>query len=507
MTTTGSNKRIAKNAMMMYIRMLLIMAVTLYTSRVVLNALGVTDYGIYNVVGGVVVMFSFLKGTLTSGTQRFLTFELGKKDFRRLQQTFSATFIIHLFLAILILILAETVGLWFLDNKMNIPADRMYAAQWCYQFSIAASLLTIIQAPYNACIIAHERMNIYAYVSIVDGALKLLIVYLLVVIDTDKLILYSFLVFVVNLIVIGIYIVYCRKKYKECELILVKEKALYQPILVFSGWNMLSMFGYLLSSQGVNILLNIFFYPAINAARAIAYQINTALSSFVNNFQIAVTPQVVKLYADHQQEAMKDLLYKNSKYGFCLLWLLSLPVLLEIHKILILWLKEVPSETMIMARLVIIQSLFYTFNRPFDIAIEAVGRMKEVNLFTGPLQIMVLPVSYLLLKAGLPFYTPFILNIIVVLLCLVVETHYLRKWINISRGVIVKQIIRPLFYMVILSSLLPFLVYFRMESSLVRLAAVVAVSVFSVLACSYFIVLDKEARAWVNNRIGRLMHK
>ena len=394
MTTTNNNKRIAKNAMMMYIRMLLTMAVTLYTSRVVLNALGVNDYGIYNVVGGVVTMFSFLKGTLTSGTQRFLTFELGRKDFNRLQKTFSATLVIHFFLAILILILAETIGLWFLDYKMNIPPDRMYAAQWCYQFSIA-------------CIIAHERMNIYAYVSIIDVVLKLLIVYLLVVINTDKLILYSLLVFLVNLVVIGIYILYCRKKYPECAFIIVRDKALYKPILVFSGWNMMSMFGYLLSSQGVNILLNIFFYPAINAARAIAYQINSALTSFVNNFQIAVTPQVVKLYADDQQESMKNLLYKNSKYGFSLLWLLSLPVLLEINKILVLWLKEVPSETMIMARLVIIQSLFYTFNRPFDIAIEAVGRMKEVNLFTGPMQIMVLPVSYLLLKIGLPFYTEY----------------------------------------------------------------------------------------------------
>lgn len=501
MTTTESNKRIAKNAMMMYIRMLLTMVVTLYTSRVVLNALGVNDYGIYNVVGGVVTMFSFLKGTLTSGTQRFLTFELGRKNFTRLQKTFSATLMIHFFLAILILLLAETIGLWFLDYKMNIPPDRMYAAQWCYQFSIAASLLTILQSPYNACIIAHERMNIYAYVSIIDVVLKLLIVYLLVVINTDKLILYSLLVFLVNLVVSGIYILYCRKKYPECTFIIVKDKALYKPILIFSGWNMMSMFGYLLSSQGVNILLNIFFYPAINAARAIAYQINSALTSFVNNFQIAVTPQVVKLYADDKQESMKNLLYQNSKYGFSLLWLLSLPVFLDINKILILWLKEVPSETMIMARLVIIQSLFYTFNRPFDIAIEAVGRMKEVNLFTGPMQIMVLPVSYLLLKIGLPFYTPFILNIIVVVLCLVVETHYLNKWINISRRVILKQIVYPLFYMVILSSILPVLVYFYMESSLLRLFAIVATSSFSVIICSYCIVLDRQARDWIKNKI------
>ena len=265
------------------------------------------------------------------------------------------------------------------------------------------------------------------------------------------------------------------------------------------------MFGYLLSSQGVNILLNIFFYPAINAARAIAYQINSALTSFVNNFQIAVTPQVVKLYADDKKESMKNLLYQNSKYGFSLLWLLSLPVFLDINKILVLWLKEVPSETMIMARLVIIQSLFYTFNRPFDIAIEAVGRMKEVNLFTGPMQIMVLPVSYLLLKIGLPFYTPFILNIIVVVLCLVVETHYLNKWINISRKVILKQIVYPLFYMVILSSILPALVYFHMESSLLRLFVIVITSSFSVMTCSYFIVLDRQARDWVRNKIKSVL--
>lgn len=503
--TTESNKRIAKNTLMLYIRMLLIMAVTLYTSRVVLNALGVDDYGIYNVVGGVVAMFSFLKGTLMSGTQRFLTFELGKRNYLRLQQTFSTTLVIHLLLAILILLLAETVGLWFLNHKMNIPTGRMYAAQWCYQFSIAASLLTIIQSPYNACIIAHERMNIYAYVSIIDVVLKLVIVYLLVTMKMDKLILYSFLVFLVNLVIVLIYIIYCRRKYPECTFTWIREKELYRPILVFSGWNMVSMFGYLLSSQGVNILLNMFFFPAINAARAIAYQINTALTSFVNNFQIAVTPQVVKLYADENLGAMNNLLYQNSRYGFTMLWLLSLPVGLDINQILVLWLKEVPAETMIMARLVIIQSLFYTFNRPFDIAIEAVGRMKEVNLFTGPLQILVLPVSYLLLKEGLPFYTPFILNIIVVILCFVINTHYLRKWIHISRGVIFKEIIRPLFFMVVLSSVLPLLVYKGMTESLWRLFVLVGVTIVSVGICSYFFVLDAKARDWLKKKMKAIL--
>lgn len=505
MTVTENNKRIARNTLMLYIRMLLIMAVSLYTSRVILNALGVDDYGIYNVVGGVVTMFSFLKGTLASGTQRFLTFELGRNDPVKLRKTFSATLVIHLGLAILILFLAETAGLWFFNHKMNIPPGRIHAAQWCYQFSIAASLLTIVQTPYNACIIAHEKMNIYAYVSIIDVILRLLVVYLLVTIRSDKLILYSILVFLVSFAVSAIYIMYCRSKYPECKFIRVKEQALYKPILIFSGWNMVSMFGYLLSSQGVNILLNLFFYPAINAARAIAYQINMALTSFVNNFQMAVTPQVVKLYADGKQDAMKSLLYQNSRYGFALLWLLSLPVWLDIDKILYVWLKEVPAETTIMTRLVIIQSLFYTFNRPFDIAIEAVGRMKEVNLFTGPLQILVLPVSYLMLKDGLPFYTPFVLNIVVVILCFIVETHYLWKWIQISRRVILVHVIYPLLKMIVFSSALPVTIYLHMPDSLSRLFILAATSLISVGACSYLFVLDKQARHWFLTKVKSVL--
>jgi len=395
-----NNKRIAKNTLFLYFRMLLTMGVSLYTARVVLATLGVADYGIYVVVGGMVAMLGFLKDSLTSGTQRFLTFELGKNDLIKLKNTFAAALNIHIFLAIVIFILGETIGLWFLTHKINIPAGREYAAMWVYQFSILTMFFSIIQVPYNASIIAHERMNVYAYVSIMDVLLKLLIVYFLSVSGHDKLITYAVLIFMVSVIILIIYQIYCRKQFGECRFGLFYDKSLYASILSFSGWNMMGNGAVIGATQGVDILLNMFLGTAVNAARGLAVQVNNAITAFVNNFQTAVNPQIVKLYAGEKIDELQDLLFQNSKFSFCIMWILSLPVFLKLDTILNIWLVEVPEYTSLFCRLMLLQSMVYCLQRPLVMACHAVGKMRTFQLTTTPDLLLILPLSYLSLKWG-----------------------------------------------------------------------------------------------------------
>jgi O-antigen/teichoic acid export membrane protein len=284
LSSTENNKRIAKNTLMLYFRMLLIMGVSLYTVRIVLNTLGVEDYGIYNVVGGIVVMFSFLSNTMASASQRFFAFELGRKDYDQLKKTFSMTVTIYLIIAVIILILAETLGLWFLNTQLSIPVERMETANWVYQFTIFSFMMTMLTVPYNAAIVAHERMNVYAYVSIVEAFLKLLIVYILVLFSYDKLKLYAILMFGVTTFITLIYRTYCKRQFQECSYNFYWEKPLFKELIGYSGWNLFGAIAGILNNQGINILLNIFFGPIVNAARAIAYQVNTAVNQFVTNF-------------------------------------------------------------------------------------------------------------------------------------------------------------------------------------------------------------------------------
>jgi O-antigen/teichoic acid export membrane protein len=475
--------------------------------RAVLNTLGAIDYGIYNVVGGVVAMFGFLTSTLANGTQRFLTFQLGKNNFDELKKTFAIALNIHIVLAAVILILAETGGLWFLNQKLNIPVDRRGAAFWVYQISILASLISIIQVPYNASIIAHERMNIYAYISIVEVLLKLAAVFLLTLSLWDKLISYSLLVLVTHVIVLNIYRIYCKWQYRECRFKIISDWALYKPMLVFSQWLMLHFSGYYVANYGINFLLNIFGGPVINAARAISVQVSTAASSFVGNFQKAVNPSIIKYYAVDKKDELFALIFQNVKFSFCLMWLIALPFLLKISVVLQYWLKNVPAYTGLFCQLMILDTLIGCIIHPVNTIIQASGKLKWVCVFGVVGYVLVLPVSWFLLKAKMPIYVPVIIYILDHILILFSQVYFLYKDIAFSIKRFGKEVVSPLSLIIFCSLPAPLAANFFLRNGMISLILVSLIAVLSILIAIYFIALDKEMKRIIIRRVslGRIM--
>ena len=395
-----NNKCIAKNTLFLYVRMLLIMIVTLYTSRVVLRVLGVEDFGIYNVVGGVVTMFSILSGSLSAAISRFITFELGSNNQERLKAVFSSSIMIQWFLAMFIIVLAEILGVWFLNHKMNIAQERLFAANWVLQCSIATFAVNLISVPYNAAIIAHERMQAFAYVSVIEAFLKLAAVYLLSVSLCDKLIVYAILLLGISLIIRLIYGVYCGKNFAECHFHFTLDKGLLKEMISFAGWNFIGSTSVLLKDQGVNIVINLFCGAAVNAARGIALQVNTAVNSFVSNFVMALNPQITKSYAEGNKEYMNKLVFRGTRFSYYLLFSLSIPLLINTEYVLSLWLHTVPVYSVEFVRLVLILSLSDSLYRPLLTAHLATGHIKELQIIVGGLNMLILPLSYLALYYG-----------------------------------------------------------------------------------------------------------
>lgn len=406
---------------MLYIRMFISMLVGLYTSRVVLATLGVEDYGIYGVVGGVVAMMGFLNASMSGATSRFLTFELGKGDKERLAKTFSSALIVHIGIAIVVLILAETVGLWFLSNKLNIPAERMQAAHWVYQLSILSAMFGITQVPYNAAIIAHEKMDVYAYIEILNVTLKLLIVYLLTIGDFDKLKLYAVLTFAVSLIIMMIYRIYCLRHFKESRFHWVWDKTYLTPLLSFSGWDLYGNLAWTARQQGANFILNAFFGVVLNAANGIASIVQGSVLQFSSNVILAFKPQIIKKYAQKDYEGMNQLLCVGTKASVILLLFVTIPCLLKTEYILQLWLNTVPKGAVFITKALLINNLITCINLIVVIGVHATGKMKLTGAINGTLLLSCLPIMYLLLKIGLGYescYYLFIIATIVYFWCI-----------------------------------------------------------------------------------------
>ncbi len=425
--TSANNKRIAKNTLLLYIRMLLTIVVGLYTSRVVLNTLGVSDYGIYNVVGGIVAMLAFLNSALTAASQRFISFELGRGDKQKLKTIFCTSVTIHAILAIIIFIIAETIGLWFVNTHLNIEPTRMTAANWVYQCSILTFMLTIVSVPYNSCIVAHEHMNAFAYVSILEAILKLLIVYLLLVINYDKLIIYGILVLCVAFIIRLIYGLYCKRHFEECTYHFTFDKTLFKEMFSFAGWSVVGNLGFSFKDQVANVILNIFFGTVVNAARGIALQVNGIISNFSNNFIMALNPQITKQYAAGDIGNSMKLVYAGCRYSFFLLALIAIPVMINLDYVLKLWLGNVPEYTSEFLQLALCAALINSMASPLVTALQATGNIKGFQISICIVMLLELPMAYLILYFGGKPYMAMYPTIFVVFVGLFVRFIILRK--------------------------------------------------------------------------------
>ena len=424
-----NNKRIAKNTMFLYVRMLFSMGISLYTSRVVLQTLGIEDFGIYGVVGGVVSMFTFLNTSMAGATSRFLTFELGKKHRSKLKDIFSSALLEHFAISVLIALISETLGLWFLVNKLVIPENRFMAAIIVYQFSILSMIISVIQVPFSASIIAHERMNVYAYIEVFHTVLKLLVVYLLLIGESDKLILYAVLLSVVSFIILCLYGIYCVLNFKECYLRLVWKPNILKPMLCFSGWDIYGNMSVMARSQGVNMLLNIFFGPMMNAASSIATQVQGAVMAFSTNIITAFRPQIVKSYAAGLYEDMDLLISMASRLNFMLLSVITIPLIIEIDYILSLWLGNVPPYASIFCSFTLLFVLFSSMSTILIVGIHATGKIKRPSLINGSLYLMVVPLSYLAYLCSMPVWISYIFNVFAVIIGMLSNAYTLQLYV------------------------------------------------------------------------------
>lgn len=501
-----NNKRIAINTLYMYVRMLVIMLVGLYTSRVVLATLGASDYGLYNVVGGIVVVLASINGTLATGTQRFLSFAIGENDENKLKSVFSTALLLHILFAVVLLVIAESAGLWFLNTKMNIPEGREMAAFWVYQFSIITTVVSIIQVPFMSAIITHERMNIYAYMSIYDVSAKLLIVFLIQVVASDKLLLYAGLYCVVSFTSALIYNIYCRSKFMECRMIPKFNKLIFRDMAVFSGWNIFGCVAVPLQTQGLNILLNIFFNTIVNAARGIAVTVNNIIIQFVNNFQIAVNPQIVKLYAAGEKKEMTNLVINNSKFAGFLYLIIAVPLFVEIEFVLDLWLGEYPEYTIPFVRIILIQSLIQTLTRPVVMVVHAVGKMKGPNLTAGIALLLAVPMTYVLLKMGLDPVSVFAINLIPWLLETFFELYFENKYIGFPIWGFYKRVYLVVFPIALLIVMVPYLAHiFLPLEGLVRFFVVCTISVVTSSVVIYYLGLSKNLKKMVVGKVKSIV--
>lgn len=437
-----SSKRIAKNTLYLYVRMILIMGVTLYTSRVVLQQLGVSDFGVYNLVAGLVAMMGFFNAAMSSATQRYLSFDLGKGDLVRVQKTFSATLTIHLGIGILVVLLAETLGLWYVNNVMIFPEERIKAVNIVYQFSIATFILNIIQVPYNALIIAHERMSVYAYVSIVEALMKLGIVFLLVYFGDDKLITYAVLTFIVALITRLAYQIYCRRNFEESRYRFEYDQPFYKELIGFTGWNLFGNVAVVVKGQGINLLLNSFFGTLINATYALTLQVQGAINLFVHNFQLAVNPQIIKSYSQGLLQKTHSLMFMSSKLSYFLMLLLVSPILLNTTMVLEFWLGTPPDRMVIFVQLTLVNVLIDSISGPLMTGAQATGRIKWYQIIVGTLIFLNLPLSYFLLKIvdGKPEIV-FYISIVISLFSLCFRLYFLKVIMELNLSFYLKSVL------------------------------------------------------------------
>lgn len=496
-------RRVAKNTLMLYGRMLFSMLVSLYTSRVILNTLGVEDYGIQNVVGGFVGMFSLLSGSLSTAIGRFLTFELGKGNKDRLARVFSTSMFVQFVIAVIVVILIETFGVWFINNKMVIPEGRLTAANWLFQFSTLSFALSLISVPYNASIISHEHMKVFASVGIFEVVARLMIVISLSFLPAtfDKLIFYSFMLLALGLILQCIYYTYCRKHFEECEFQFVFDKSLLKEMLGFASWNFIGVSSAVLRDQGCNVVLNLFWGPTLNAARGIAQQVSNAVGGFVNNFMTAVNPQITKSYAADEMDYMMMLVYRSARYSYYLLLILSLPVLFNTEYLIDLWLGQVPDHVELYVQLVLINLLCESVSNPLITVMLATGRIRNYQLVVGGLQLLNLPISYILLRLG---FFPEIISVVAIVLsisCLAARLVMLQGMVGLSVSSYLKKVILNLLTVSIVAVVFPILVSFWDCPGFLKFITSCLICVLSTCISIYYIGCNSGEREFIKEKV------
>jgi len=494
MTTVDNNKRIAKNTMMLYIRMILVMGITLFTSRIILDALGEENYGIYNVVGGVVAMFGFFSSTLASSCQRYFSYYIGKNDREELSNVFRLNMSVFLLLALIILLIAETLGLWFINAKLNIEESRIFAMNCVYQCSLLSFFFSIVLVPYNALIISYEKMSAFAYISIVEVMLKLLLAILLTYLLYDKLILYAVMMLFCQVVITLYYYIYCRRNIQESQYTFYWEKNKFKEILSYSGWHLIGALSVIVKNQGVNILINTFYNPIVNAGRAIAFQVTTATDSLSNNFFVAAKPQIYKYYAQRNYKELHNLILRSSKVCFLLILIIAVPLLINTNAVLSLWLKNVPSYAVLFTQLALINAIIDSMNGPAIASALATANIKKFEIITGTLMILNLPVSYIVLRLGAIPEMTIVVSIIISLITIVVRAFILKELIHLSVMEYIQKTFLPLIFVSILSGIFSYFISTLFGDNLYDIIVTSVISVCLILILFYLVCLSKSEK-------------
>ena len=496
-----NNKRIAKNTLFLYFRTILIMLVTLYTSRVVLNTLGVEDYGVYNAVGGMVSMFTIISGALSNAISRYITYEIGKGDRERLRIVFCTSVNIQIILAIIVLVLCEAIGIWFLNNKMIIPAERLVAANWVLHFSLLSFVVNLISVPYNACIIAHEHMNSYAYISVFDAILKLSVAFLRILSPFDKLIVYSFLLLITALIVRLLYGLYCKRNFEECKYKPIYDKFLFKEMIGFAGWNFLGNATSVLNSQGVNVLINIFFGVMVNSARGIASQVDAAVNQLVVTFTTAVNPQITKSYAQGDTQRMDYLICKGAKFSFFMLMIFVIPLIFETETILTLWLKNVPEGAALFTKLALIGALINILGNSGYTACIATGNIKKYSIIITLIGSLNFVITWIAYKLGASVEKTYYIYIFVYALVLIARLILMREMLQFPIIMYVKEVFGKIFPPLLVSLIFPYVLQQFFEPSVGRMLLISSTSVVWTGGCIAVLGLTKGERDFIFNKI------
>ena len=487
-----ANKRIAKNTLLLYIRMFIMMGVSLYTSRVVLQKLGVDDFGLYNIVGGVVVLFSVFNSSLAGSTQRFLNYEMGREDVSSVNKVFQCSIMLHVILCVILIILAETIGLWYINTYLNVPLGRYDAASIVYQLSVLTFCINVLRVPFNACIIAHEKMNFYAYVSIAEAGLQLLVVFMLTMCDCDRLVFYSFLILLVTVFVNSSYMIYCSKNFPDIKTKILWDRKKIKGMLSFSGWSLFGSAAVISAQHGINLVLNFFCGVGLNAAAGIAHQVTSAMYGFISNFQTAFNPQIVKLYAQKQLNDYFNLIFRASKFSFLLFWLISVPVFLYAPMLLEFWLDEVPPHAVSFCRVILIYLLIDALNGPLWTAVNATGKIRIYQILMSGIILCNIPVAILLLWFGLAPELVWISKIIFTIIAMIVRWGYLRRIVGFPYCKYITNVIIPLL-LVIFLTIIPLSILY-LSSFDINISICIPFSLLYILFVSFIFGLNKQEK-------------